>query len=146
MHSLDILTVDTNNGPKVVSVLVWADCVGRTSHSCQTGYIVDMESEQVVAPASFYGAYFKAQPQTGLIKLGQKLPGVRKACQLCEKAHVKRLESTPWMCSVGWDCMLTDDNSEGMVFFEGNFASYRLSRRVFLSFATLRAFILEFWY
>lgn len=57
VHSLDILTVRTAAASgatpafKVVSVLLWCQCSGSTSHSAHEGYVVDYRSEKVVATA-----------------------------------------------------------------------------------------------
>ena len=40
---------------------------------------------------------------------------------------------------VGWDCMITDKKE--YVFFEGNFALYRLNRRIFASAQILTEFV-----
>ena len=62
---------------------------------------------------------------------------------LMVKAHEHAMAEQPWLKMIGWDAILARN---GPIFFEGNYAQMRLPRRVFLSFATLRAFISEFWY
>ena len=63
---------------------------------------------------------------------------MRDACKAAVAAH--SLIKFPWLTSVGWDAMLTDD---GAVFFEGNIAGFRTPRRMFLSLPLLRAFVAE---
>ena len=63
---------------------------------------------------------------------------MRDACKAAVAAH--SLIKFPWLTSVGWDAMLTD---EGAVFFEGNVAAYRTPRRIFLSPQLLDGFFEE---
>ena len=64
---------------------------------------------------------------------------MREACAKAVAAH--ELSNLPWLATVGWDAMLTD---EGAVFFEGNVAAYRTPRRMFLSPAALDEFFAEY--
>ena len=39
VHSLDILTINSSDeGFKVVSVILWTDCIGPSSHNTTAGY------------------------------------------------------------------------------------------------------------
>ena len=162
VHSLDILTMRMRGGQapppthhppptrspaelvrvtqvRVLSVLLWTDCSTWSSHSATAGYLVDAEGERVVAPASWYAAYFaKLARQSRSPLIGAKLPGVREACRAAVASHESI--ALPWMTTVGWDAMLTDD---GPIFFEGNVAAFRAPRRFFLSAPLLRAFMGE---
>ena len=77
VHSLYIVTTRTKEGVKVLTVLLWTDCTEWSSHSCQAGYLVDIETETICAPTAWYSPYF-AKQQSSL--LGTKLPGVQEAC------------------------------------------------------------------
>ena len=90
---------------------------------------------QVLAPAKWYSPHFATQPSP---LVGAKLPGVREACERAIAAH--EACELPWLTTVGWDCMLTDD---GPTFFEGNDACARAPRRMFLSWGMLQEFITE---
>jgi len=125
VHSLDIVTLRTKAGVRVLTCLLWTDCDTWSSHSCKAGYLVDVHSETVVAPTAWYSPYFATQPSS---LIGTIIPGVREACAKAVAAH--EASTLPWLTSVGWDCMLTP---EGPVFFEGNVASYRTPRRMFLT-------------
>lgn len=76
--------------------------------------MLDVETETVVGPASWYGAYF-ANMKKPLI--GTKFPGVKKAAESAVAGHKNIKEK--WLTVVGWDCMIME---EDIVFFEGNFA------------------------
>jgi len=135
VHAIDIVTLRTRVGVRVLSVLLWTDCDEWTSHSCQAGYIIDVATETVAAPTAWYSPYF-AKQQSNL--LGAKVPGVQSACKKAIAAHER--SKLPWLTSVGWDCMLTPD---GMFFFEGNVAAYRTPRRMFLTPGLCFEFIKE---
>ena len=47
VHSLDILTMRTRDGVKVLSVVLWTDCTTWSSHSATAGYLVDADTEEV---------------------------------------------------------------------------------------------------
>ena len=136
VHSLDIVTMRTSDGVKVLTVLLWTDCDGWSSHSTHAGYLVDVDTETVTKSAAWYSPFFAAQ-EASLV--GTHLPGVREACAKAVAAH--ELSNLPWLATVGWDAMLTD---EGAVFFEGNVAAYRTPRRMFLSPAALDEFFAEY--
>ena len=136
VHSLDIITMRTKGGVKVLSVVFWTDCDGWSSHSCNAGYVVDFASETIVGKTSWYSPHF-ANMEAPLI--GAKVPGVRDACEKAVAAH--ELSTLGWLTTVGWDAMLTDD---GAVFFEGNVAAYRTPRRMFIAPAATLEFLKEF--
>jgi hypothetical protein len=140
VHSLDILAVRTpNDGVKVLSVLLWTNCTTDSSHSCQEGYMVDVESETIVGAANWYCAAF-AEMNAPLV--GAKYPGVREACEKAVAAHNQIEEQ--WLVAVGWDAMVMPKSE--IVFFEGNFAGARTPRRVFVSFAAVCAAVWNvFW-
>jgi hypothetical protein len=125
VHSLDILTIRTQHGVRVLNALLWTDCETWSSHSCMAGYILDVHSETVVAPTAWYSPHFAKQSAT---LLGTRLPGVREACEAAVAAH--EACELPWMTTIGWDAMITPD---GVFFFEGNVAAYRTPRRMFLT-------------
>jgi hypothetical protein len=52
VHSMDVVTIRTpGDGVKVLSALLWTDCTTDSSHSCQAGYVLDVETETVVDSA-----------------------------------------------------------------------------------------------
>lgn len=133
VHSLDIITMRTKAGVKVLTCLLWTDCDGWSSHYCHAGYLCDVMSEEVVGPAKWYSQHFADQENACL---GLKLPGLRDACAKAIAAH--EACDLGWLTTIGWDAMLTDD---GAVFFEGNVAGQRTPRRMFLSSTNFAAFI-----
>ena len=134
VHSLDIVTVRTpDDDVKVLSCLLWTDCTGSSSHSCRAGYTVDIETETIAGPASWYSPFF-AQMDAPLV--GTKMIGVLEACETAVAAHKQIKEK--WLTAVGWDAMIM---KEEVVFFEGNFAGARTPRRMFLSAGCLVEFI-----
>merc|ERR1712166_468137 len=127
VHSLDIITTRTPEGHvKVLNVLLWTDCTTDSSHSCRAGYTVDVDTEMVIAPISWYSVAF-GNMKTPLS--GTKFPAVRKACEQAVAAHVATGQD--WLVAVGWDCMVVENDD--VVFFEGNFAGARTPRRMFLT-------------
>ena len=140
VHSLDIITVRTpDDDVKVLSVLVWADCTGSSSHTTHAGYTIDLETETVVAPTGWYSPFFATQSDS---LVGTKYKGIREACEDAVQAH-KNIKHK-WLTAVGWDCMIMENDE--VVFFEGNFAGARTPRRMFLSLDHLTAFIQHlFW-
>ena len=89
VHSLDILTIRTpDDDVKVLSVILWDNCTTSSSHSCQEGYMVDVETEEVVSAAAWYCAAFS---DMNTPRLGQKFPGVKKVCMLAAARCVDRL-------------------------------------------------------
>ena len=115
------------------------NCTTDSSHSCQEGYMVDLETEAIVGACNWYAPVF-AEAEVPLV--GLKFPGVREACQRAVTAHNSIKEK--WLVAVGWDAMVMEN--EEVVFFEGNFAGQRTSRRVFLSLTTLASALwYKFW-
>jgi hypothetical protein len=106
VHSLDIVTLRTKAGVRVLTCLLWTDCDTWSSHSCKAGYLVDVHSETVVAPTAWYSPYFATQPSS---LIGTIIPGVREACAKAVAAH--EASTLPWLTSVGWDCMLTPEGT-----------------------------------
>mmetsp|Transcript_11411 Transcript_11411/g.35234 ORF Transcript_11411/g.35234 Transcript_11411/m.35234 type:complete len:407 (-) Transcript_11411:386-1606(-) len=136
VHSLDILTLCTEQGVKVLSLVLWTDCTTWSSHSATVGYLVDVETETIVAPTAWYAPHFAAMESAPLV--GQKVDGARAACMSAIAAHEECLkDGHDWLTTVGWDCMITD---EGPVFFEGNVAAYRTPRRMILTSGLARGF------
>ena len=89
-----------------------------------------------LSPSSRYAPYF-ATASDKLV--GTKLPGIKKACLEAIRAH--ELSPFPWLKTVGWDGMFL--RKGGFVFFEGNFGSIRIPRRIFLAPGTLFTFLKE---
>ena len=130
VHSLDIVTIrDARGVVKVLACTLWTDCTEWTSHTCSSGYIVDVVTEQIARPVPWYAyAFAKKDAQAAASPLiGTKIPGLHAALHKAIAAHGK--SQLPWLTSVGWDLMITDD---GPVFFEGNVGSMRTPRRIFL--------------
>jgi len=91
---------------QVLTVLLWTDCSDWSSHSCEAGYLIDVHSETIVAPTAWYSPYFAKQNSK---LLGVRLPGVREACAKAVAAH--EASELPWLTTVGWDAMITDDGA-----------------------------------
>jgi len=140
VHSLDIVTIMTSSGPKVVSVLFWGECTGSSSHSAKGGYIVDVESETITSTAKFYSPYF-AEQKGALV--GLKLPGVKGAVEMALRAHAEAQKKQKWLMMIGWDCMFTRKEGE-VVFFEGNFAASRIHRRITFGPGNALAFLASY--
>ncbi len=134
-HSLDLITMRTRRGVQLVTALLWTDCDGWSSHTCSAGYIIDVETETIVAPTAWYSPHFATQKSS---LVGARIPGAKEACAAAVRAH--EACKLPWMTTIGWDAMLTDD---GVCFFEGNVSAYRTPRRVFLSPGLAKEFYAE---
>jgi hypothetical protein len=140
VHSLDIVTCRTPDGDvKVVTCLLWADCTTDSSMSTRAGYSIDVDTETVISPCKWYSAAFLTM-EAPLV--GRKVPGIKKACASAIAAH----KSIPmkWVTVIGWDCMVMPD--EDVVFFEGNFAGYRMPRRFFISFSNFLEFMTNYFW
>ena len=141
VHSLDIVTIRTPGGDvKVLSVILWADCTTSSSHSSRAAYVVDANTGVVTSAMRWYCAAFAAKDSTHLV--GARVPGARRACELAVTAH--KMLSQQWLVAVGWDAMV--EEAGDVVFFEGNFAGMRTSRRFFLSFKALKAAVSDFFW
>jgi len=139
VHSVDIVTMRTpDDKVKILTCLIWTDCTTSSSHSCEAGYTIDVETETIIAPTAWYSPYFMTQKSD---KLGQVIPGVKKCCEQAVAAHMALKEK--WLVAVGWDCMIQEN---GAVFFEGNFAGARTPRRVFLSIETFKEFVFNYFW
>jgi len=140
VHSVDIITMRTpEDGVSILSILFWTDCTTDSSHSTQAGYTIDLETETITAPADWYSAYFTTM---GTPRIGDKLPGLKKACEKAVAAH-ENIEHK-WLTVVGWDCMMMEGDEA--VFFEGNFAGARVPRRMFMNWTTVKLFVTEYFW
>ncbi|CAK0814226.1 unnamed protein product [Prorocentrum cordatum] len=145
VHSFDIVTmVMPDDSIQLVSCLYWGNCRdgGSSTHDAMAGFVVDVDEEKVHSTASWYSALFAKSMgagQSGLagqgtghgeVGLGSHFPGIKELCKQAIKGHESALQETPWLHVVGWDAMFS---TSGPVFFEGNYASHRIPRRVFLT-------------
>ena len=130
VHQGDVMTVRRNaqDPPRVFRILYWGDCTGETSHSAQSVYHVDADTETITDIANWYSPTYLGQP-TNLI--GEKVPGTQVVCKKAMEMHGKITQ--PWVAAIGWDYMHMEDGE--CVFFEGNFACSRLRRHMFSSLA-----------
>jgi len=134
VHSIDAVTVRNARGEvTVLSCIIWTDCTAWTSHTCSAGYIIDVLTETIARPVPWYAFGFAKNKQAATSPLiGTKIPGLHAA--LCKAIDAHSTSKLPWLTSVGWDLMITD---EGPIFFEGNVGSMRTPRRIFLDEKTL---------
>ena len=142
VHSFDILTVKDSKGEvKVLSCLLWTDCTTWTTHTCTAGYVVDVESGRILAPVPYYSfAFAKREDELRHSSLiGASVPGIQELLDQAVAAHAA--SDLPWLKSVGWDAMLTDN---GFVFFEGNLGCGRLPRRIFFDWSSVNLWLEEF--
>lgn len=146
VHSFDICTVVRPDGTvEVASCLYWGACLnGSSTHDATVGFVCDVSKETIMAPACWYSACF-AKPgafdvagKGKVPAVGSAIPGLREMCLTAVCAHTSVLSEQPWLRMVGWDAMFTDT---GPVFFEGNYASHRMPRRVFLSWELTKMFL-----
>ena len=145
VHSLDILTVAGHNGVELASCLYWGKCAdGKSTHSSKAGYVCDVLNEKILAPASWYSAYFEKEMggETAADNVphgcGTNLPGLRAICANAVRTHEQVLEEQPWLKMCGWDVLIAKN---GPTFFEGNFAAHRIPRRVFLTCSNMFYFL-----
>jgi len=132
---------DARGDIKVLSCLLWTDCPSWTTHTCTSGYSVDINTGVIYAPVPWYSFAF-AQRQDELQHsslIGQTVPGLDKLLNHAVAAHAA--SEIPWLTSVGWDAMLTD---HGFVFFEGNLGCGRLPRRIFFDRYSVELWLAEF--
>ena len=131
----------------MVSTYLWTNCGGDgdTSHSRRAGYAIDVRDGSVDGNTGHYSPFFNSQIRyrdDNILKL--RFPEISDACQIAVEAHKMAVEIYPWCPAIGWDCMIDEDGQ--MVFFEGNQASYRLPRRIFMCFDNLVDFLREFFW
>jgi len=141
VHQIDVVTIKTRkHGVVPLSILMWGDCTGPSSHSSKCGYVIDLETETIVSATEWYTYFFLGKPAK---RIGQKIEGIKQGVQRCVKMHEEIKE--PWLRAIGWDFMISSRSTvvgEGgvptkNVFFEGNFAHQRFPRRVFLTSVSL---------
>lgn len=75
---------------------------------------------------------------------GKPVKLIAEACKTAVECHKLVNEQYDWCPGIGWDCML--DENEEITFFEGNQASNRLPRLMFLNFSNLMDFIYDFFW
>ena len=101
-------------------------------------------NEEILAPASWYSAYFENEMGNETVDsnvkygCGTSLPGLRDICANAIKTHESVLVEQPWLKMCGWDVLIARN---GPTFFEGNFAAHRIPRRVFLTWTTMYYFL-----
>jgi len=143
VHQIDVVTIKTKkHGVVPLSILLWGDCTGASSHSSQCGYMIDYETETVVSATEWYTYFFLGKPAK---RIGQKIEGIKQGVQQCIRMHEEIKQ--PWLRAVGWDFMVTNRKAKATddslptknVFFEGNFAHQRFPRRVFLGWESFFA-------
>jgi len=141
VHQIDVVTIKTRkHGVVPLSILMWAECTGPSSHSSKCGYVIDLKTETIVSATEWYTYFFLGKPAK---RIGQKIEGIKQGVERCVKMHEELKE--PWLRAVGWDFMVSSRNAVGEggsvptknVFFEGNFAHQRFPRRVFLTSESL---------
>jgi hypothetical protein len=147
VHSYDILTMITDDGAKVLSCLFWGDCQNDSSHSCTSGYAIDVETETFHSVVKCYSAGLALS--TSDDRIGTKTTGVADACRQACEAHdhayaTQKQRGHPFLKMVGWDAMLMPNDE--VVFFEGNFGAARLPRRMFLSPGILLCFVRDYFW
>lgn len=153
VHSFDIVTMVMPDGSiQLVSALYWGRCLngGSSTHDSTAGFVIDVNREEVIRAASWYSALFaKSMGQVGPTKsgcglgygevgIGSKFPGLKAICEKAIAGHYSALEDQPWLHAIGWDAMFS---SSGPIFFEGNYASHRIPRRVFLTWRSVFYFL-----
>lgn len=146
VHCLRIQTARTRGGKVVV---LWTQLQINSgtwsSHDSKHRYSVDAETETVVGPDHWYRN--SGNPGHDAAFVGKKLLGVRLAASAAIRAHENALRQVPSLAVIGWDAMFTVDRPttlEGMVFFEGNLAWYRVPPIIFSSWTVLFRFICGF--
>jgi len=155
VHSFDITTmVMPDDTIEIVSCLYWGNlrAGAASTHDAKAGFVVDVEQERVASAATWYSALFaKTMGQEGQaprgsgighgeVGVGSHFPGVRELCAKAIRGHESALREQPWLRMVGWDAMFS---TAGPVFFEGNYASHRMPRRVFLTWQNTAWFLLH---
>mmetsp|Transcript_74225 Transcript_74225/g.194672 ORF Transcript_74225/g.194672 Transcript_74225/m.194672 type:complete len:450 (+) Transcript_74225:40-1389(+) len=155
VHSFDIITmVQPDDSIKLVSCLYWGNCRGggSSTHDAAAGFVIDVEKETVIASASWYSALFaqtmgqvgQAKKGSGIghgeVGIGSKFPGIKEICAKAIQGHHSALKEQPWLHMIGWDAMFS---TTGPIFFEGNYASHRMPRRVFLTWKHTLWFLLK---
>ena len=113
----------------------------RSSALSMHMYHVRMQvgSETIVAGVPWYSAAFaKGDDAQRASLIGTTVSGIHEVCDHAVAAHTA--SELPWLTSVGWDAMITDN---GPVFFEGNVGSMRAPRRIFLDSISLELWMSE---
>lgn len=148
VHSLDILTIATPDGVQLTSCLYWGKCAdGKSTHSSKAGYVCDVLNEKILAPASWYSAYFEKEMGNETVDsdvaygCGTNLQGLREICANAVRTHEQIRIEQPWLKMCGWDVLIAKN---GPTFFEGNFAAHRIPRRVYLTWSNMFYFLWTF--
>ena len=141
-HSYDILTHLLPNGEiGVISCLVWADCVEQSTHSCQFGASIDINTGKVAEVVRHYSYAFTFKDEKREAKWLNmpELVGLKKCVEQAKLAHKVIAEKHEWLTTIGWDAMTDEDNE--IMFFEGNIGGSRAPRMFFICWENLIHFI-----
>jgi hypothetical protein len=146
VHTYDILTMTRPDGSvQVLSSLLWTDCgESDTSHGCNSGFAIDAATGKICGGIGHYTAFFADEKNFKKEMIGKTIPLIAEACKSAVAAHKIMNQKYNWCPAVGWDCMY--DESGKVVFFEGNQASNRLPRVMFLNLSNLMDFMCDFFW
>lgn len=94
VHTLDIMTVAMPDGTvEVWTVLYWGDCQdGKTSHTTNGGYVIDVANEEISGTCAWYAPYFANMVKKRDFSTGHSLPGVANACKVGVGLSTRRLD------------------------------------------------------
>jgi len=98
----------------------------------------------VIGGIGHYSAYFSTVNNENSKLYGKVIDKMDKACKILIKAHKIVNEQYDWCPGIGWDFMI--DDQDELIFFEGNQASHRLPRIIFLDYNNMMDFIKDFFW
>ena len=113
VNTLRLLTLLTNEGVKVYSVIVRMGCGGeRIDNRIATGLFCGVQDDGSLAPVAYRlnGDKFESHPTSGLVFAGHRLEGVAKAKELVKKAA----PLLPLFRMVSWDIVI-DETGEPLM-------------------------------
>jgi hypothetical protein len=74
-------------------VLYWGDCQdGKTSHTTNGGYVIDVAKEEIGGTCAWYAPYFAKMVPKKEFSTGHKVPGIAAACKLMVECTVLSLQ------------------------------------------------------
>lgn len=117
VNTLRIVTLLTGTTQQCVYAVIKLGSGGKCVDNLENGGLfcpIDRESGEIVGVGHTSAlTTLTHHPQTGIKLMGEKIPFVKEAIELCKRAALEE----PAMRLIGWDCSITEN---GPVIIEGN--------------------------
>jgi hypothetical protein len=90
----------------VINQRYWGDCQdGKTSHTTNGGYVIDVAKEEISGTCAWYAPYFAKMVPKKTFSTGHKIPGIAAACKQMVDCHRNAMKEvcrySSWFVLVG---------------------------------------------